>query len=704
MLTAYHTRKYLSTRLLKGIAAALILIAAIAIFLYTLLLAFMGAPLLDESNLGTFKWILVGSAIIFLIHFTYLLTVGWDQLFKYPHDKAELSEVFLIVLLTGTYLVPLLLIFWPVESLVSDLPAHSVPLADRISTSKFVATIFFATVYSWWAIVDWRDLHHLQSERGRSYSLLVELRHHFDKSQKRAIRKLRDFRKSKPNQEARDESKSALNPVGQASPADQARNFDQSKRDHIPTGTFLTVQKAMWMGLDFFLALTLWSSIILYEHFDESALFKLTIFQHFTIKELAVMLALGARFFSLYLIRLASASDELIKHRGWQASLNRTIGDARARSDKPFKTTLSRDGHEFDGVAIDTQRVALLQRCSMVITCPPSPDSSVASETPPESPVEIKCLVVNCGTGVRTAQLLKRIKVRRQSDRPFERSNYRVRLFGYHHDNQVGDMFRIGKWISDLDNNGKNVLDREFTSELNEAQEWATDADVLIILHSTYDAHEAHRVKSIVAKLGDNAVVIARGFADHSILATVCYQHPDRWVWPTPHYHLWNHGFLREIAAEQSWKIITPYESSRVDPPSFPPAPRPDDKFFPIKIIAQNLRLDDASIAESLSYLEMQLPEVACNGIRDQLNAIASATIAADKEKNFTANMDDYVYCFLTPINRADKKASPRYDDNRIELQYGPYDDVAPFGGLVEAEKTNTEAVPSPRALDLGNP
>ncbi len=702
MRSQFSTNSYKYKRIAKGVATGLVLLAPLGIFLYTLLLAVTYDPAfktfyetlasvshatpIDESNnltteaqssdtsanlntsdsgdrieekiRGKFRdvfWVMLVASLIFLVHATYLGVVAWNQLIKHPIEQFHWGEAIPLIMLCLVYFIPLvfvLLVPEPINEMLHDLSnSKTTTFRFRFEMSKLITTFVFFAVYAGWSIIDYREINHFRKHAAHS-----EL----------------------PNKK-------------------------------------VPLQKLLWMGLDSFLAFTLFGAIVLYLAFQEEKLYKLTLFTHITIKELAVSLAVAAHFFMFVMVRLAYASDEPIKHRGYQKALNRQYKQTAKAIPKPKK------GESPLLIPVDTDHadeegneLPCNQYCDIVIQA-----TSVKriSEAPLIEVPLIKCMIINCGTGRRTAQLIRRLKVRPPNDPSIQKDHYCLELFAYHHDKIARDDFLLLDWAKQLPDHPQsgiehpeNITCQDFTTDIETAQTWASQADVIILLHSTYNQEEAARVESVLAKVnarsdqpaaqsksqkeqGDapvvdkskadlnnkqpqegnankprSQVILARGFADHSLLAAVCHQHPELLFPRMPHYHLWNHGFLREMAAGHGWHILHPYCNDNcpapVSKPNSPPTPEPDDSFYPFKIITQNLNLKGSSLDDAMSYLALQINERAVDGLYEQLKAIASATPIKELPKNQLANADDYVYCFVTPGN----DGIP--DKGRVRLEY----------------------------------
>ncbi len=625
MRPQFRSGHYARRRFAKAVCFAMTIVAAITLFAYTLLTSSIyevdNYIMADVNDLFL---PLVGAGVLFILHLVYLIIVGYDQIFKDPHDELKYREAVLLLLLTATYLLPFLIVMLPIHRAfgLGDEFAQAM-MNDRLTLAKLTATACFAIVYTYWAVVDYHELQEYKRIEGKSVPLL-----------------------SQPISVLFGKSTSHRSLHGHASPGESLE----------------TIYKSMWMGLDIFLAITLWASMVLYEFFADDGLYKLTILGHFGLKDVAVVIALAARVFTMRLVRLAITGEESIKHRGWQRAIRRITEPGIGR---PASQARSDEDHV----------LSCTDKCSIIINCTKKNESPGASGKEHGVPGQVlNCMIVNCGTGERTKQVLRRIQVSSQLETQSITPDYQVNLFGYSHDCQIKDRFISGDWVARLEH-PELVVKRKFTDNIDVAKKWldsgysddSNKIDVVIVLHSTYDSEEAARVEQLTSELTAGTVVIVRGFADHSMLATVCYQHSDRGLLPVPYYHRWNHGFLREMAARHNWFIITPYSQKpqQVIKPDVPPRPDSNDGYYPVKVIRQTLDMERDKIEDAIAYLSMQLSEEAAKGLRAQLVAMSASVPEDQKSKINCANVDDYVYCFVVGEQNGE------VDDSRVAVEYG---------------------------------
>lgn len=631
MYAAHRSRSIRWRKLCYRACYAFVIVAAIGIFIYTILLGLLADPAFanavrgdgDDSpkvvfDVGHTVKTLFFASVVFLLHLTYLWKVAKDQVIGHAIEKFHSIEVFFVVALSLAYLIPLCFLIGSFIQLNNWLPAlkevtDTEALQGPAKATKELGTFCFAVIYLAWATADYRDLNKDLQDKGQKLLPLGSF----------LLRPFNSF---------------FLRPLrGMATSISKRIGGKHASHSIDPSQTLI------WFIIDLALAVALFAALILATVFEESKVFKVSVFDQITLKEIAVALALVARYGSASIATQIHSLDESVKHKVWQNAIWRP-------RNQPENWTA--DTSKANGVLpLHADR-----SCEIIVT-------DVHGRNANGNPM-LSILVLNCGEGKRTAEILNQMTLRDKSGGQPLDTDYEVEVRAYNHDPDVGDRFRIGNWRSGLDNPDAIHSD-QFTSSMIEASNWAAQSDVVIVLHSTYDAHEATRVESILtgridgdqidqpAGVSPGAVLLFRGFADHSLLSCVTHQHPDKSLFGSPtDYHRWNHGFLRSLAHYCNWHIVTPYSDQKAIPvsePHSPPCSKPDDHFYPIKVIRQHIRSESDQITSALHYLRLQLPASACDGLEEQLNDIAAMSTVEEMPLNSFANADDYLYCFYVP-------------------------------------------------------
>lgn len=212
----------------------------------------------------------------------------------------------------------------------------------------------------------------------------------------------------------------------------------------------------------------------------------------------------------------------------------------------------------------------------------------------------------------------------------------------------------------------------------------AQAADVIFIVNYLYTPAEIEASRQIVLNAKPGTLVVTRGFADHSYIATIAYQlalnpRQDKTIheWNSSHTDALFKGYHEDVYVLEERESHEPFPNLWIDGTGHDPGV--DEKlprnhhtehnhpvpYPPVGIIRQVLDNRAETRFTIANYLVDPLSEASADAVRDQMQALSDLDLGRDVFRD-VLNMDDYVYIFRLGDPQPD---SPRVYSDKISMQ-----------------------------------